>query len=132
MKNRIIKFRAWDGIRITTSGIMFNCSTSILQVPDGSQMKLMQFTGLFDNSGKEIYEGDILKVEWQTPSTGGYFQMSDSYCEHEEILSVCWDYDGFAYLKQDGKYFTLSRKGKHRIEIIGNIYDNPELLTPNS
>ena len=87
---------------------------------------LMQFTGLKDKNGKEIYEGDILKCNWETDSKGGYLQSSDSYCEHEKVVIVVWYNIGFAYIMSDGKYKSLPKNTS--FEIIGNIYESPELL----
>lgn len=74
---------------------------------------LLQYTGLHDSKGKEIYEGDILK-------------MFD-----RDIQEVKWDRftdtddRGMAY----GFCFDNSCD-EHNLEVIGNIYENPELLTP--
>lgn len=79
-----------------------------------------QFTGLFDKNGKEIYEGDLLGskgkvVGWVKGDVRGY----------------CYD---VVYVNHPAgeKYWSLYDTVKHdypeQIEVIGNIYDNPELL----
>lgn len=105
--NREIKFRAWDGIRMTTSGIMFNCSNSSLEVPEGSQMKIMQFTGLKDKNGKEVYESDIL-----------------SHYDGSIIVKYEDDYAGFNICYSIHECIVMN----DNIEVIGNIYENSELL----
>lgn len=71
--------------------------------------KIMQFTGLFDKNGTEIYEGDRIKV-WE---------------HHVYDEGVVAFYKGSfivgAYQCPVGEF--------QNIEVIGNIYDNPELLT---
>ncbi len=70
--------------------------------------KLMQYTGLKDKNGREIYEGDILK---------------DLDGNKEEVI---WD-EGCVFIKhQDGTSDFISVR--NYFEIIGNIYENPELL----
>jgi uncharacterized phage protein (TIGR01671 family) len=65
------------------------------------QETLSQFTGLYDKNGKEIYEGDILKSNNNT------------------FRKVKWDYDSYGWnIWNDSKHF----------EVIGNIYENSELL----
>jgi uncharacterized phage protein (TIGR01671 family) len=93
---------------------------------------LMQYTGLHDKNGKEIYEGDILKG---TSYLYGYELIDNKqfdyfgYVEWGEQCDVglCWllsDKDGSWELKQ-----TVHRNAIDYCtgEIIGNIYENPEL-----
>lgn len=112
---REIKFRAWNIITETMmdlrkmTPLALNMDTDGLFIPF-SGMPLMQFTGLLDKNGKEIYEGDILEsdiskkyapVEWNN-STASFNCIS----EFIHIVPV-----NFKYAK-----------------IIGNIYENPELM----
>lgn len=136
---REIKFRAWDGLRMTTSGIMFNTSTGCLEIPTAyslnleeipkeKRMILMQYTGLKDKNGKEIYEGDVLKcfdLEYlDMPDFKGVVAIND--CEfflkekNNEPIEL-WS-DG------TNDYFTMSLiQTDECCEVIGNIYENPEL-----
>jgi len=73
---------------------------------------MMQYTGLKDNTGKEIYEGDIVKVP-------AYRTISFNY--PEDIMEVIFD----------RWKFTLSIQcdfAWDELKILGNIYENPELL----
>ena len=81
-------------------------------------MKVMQYVGLKDKNGKEIYEGDIVKVG-------------------EELFQISWNdfVAGFYRIPLDldiEKQLGKGDKGKlyfmQKVEVIGNIYQNPELL----
>ena len=74
-----------------------------------------QFTGLYDKNGKEIYEGDVIKY------TQHHFNTDMT---KEKVKVVKWKYDKW------GVYETNA--GESDIEIIGNIYQNPELITQRS
>ena len=79
---------------------------------------LMQYTGLKDKNGKEIYEGDIVEVS-KDISAGKYRVQF-------------WDNESAFMLIDDLKPKSM-RLGvwfcSNKIEVIGNIYENPELLT---
>jgi uncharacterized phage protein (TIGR01671 family) len=130
--NREIKFRAWDGNNM----IGFD-SVKYLVEFDGTiwenegeyehdrlmerpTFTLMQFTGLRDKNDKEVYEGDIV-----TMLSYNYQHMNNYKWE------VRYNPEGmmFKFYYSDGKKECYEDiYGWHSFEIIGNVYENPELL----
>jgi uncharacterized phage protein (TIGR01671 family) len=78
------------------------------------RFELMQYTGLKDKNGKEIYEDDIAIERYE--SAMGHRFKERGVVEYR---------DGHYYI---GKYF-IDMAGRIELEVIGNIYENPELLT---
>ncbi len=120
---REIKFRFWhrDLKKMFYNVILDNgeVKNSGRWVLWGSYERVMQFTGLKDKNGKEIYEGDILTIH----------PNSDDYIDVEVIF-----YKGcFCYKTKEGGIFAFySENGWAGItklrEVIGNIYQNKNLL----
>ena len=79
---------------------------------------LMQFTGLQDKNGVDIYEGDILIYQHM-------------FVDKKSVSEVIWNvkYSGFAsYVEDDERRYILEKELKNQFEVIGNICENPELL----
>jgi len=114
--NREIKFRAWTGEDMLHShNNIINDSNSQLQWFFNRMRphtKIMQYTGLKDKNGKEIYEGDILDHE-------AHAVKSQMVWHNKHIC--------FAGLDNGVSYYYQSIDEKH-ITILGNIYESPELL----
>lgn len=135
---REIKFRAWDAEHKVMFAVWkLNCSNGPYKampesfyamdfnkgLVDFSKCELMQYTGIKDKNGKEIYEGDVIEMYSDAClySVGGVLEQR----------VVSWDNT------RNGWNFLESRNYKCQIhsdeelsdtlEIIGNIYENPEL-----
>jgi hypothetical protein len=88
---------------------------------------LMQFTGSYDKNGKEIWEGDIVKVD-----TNWTRQLSHSFAEIFYSSTCSFQYK--FYGSPNGKAGTakpLSGKRLDHLEVVGNIHENKELLFSN-
>lgn len=75
-----------------------------------------QYTGLKDKNGINIFEGDIVKRVW-------YNKMS--------IYQIVYDNGLASFIGQAGMEYTTFDYDSEEFEVIGNIYDNPELLGGN-
>lgn len=149
---RILKFRIylggmwhyWGFIRTgKAQGLVFAGlpSTNMESLTmEEMQGRSNQFTGLKDKNGVEIYEGDILKVKFN----GQYVSRVSWRGKPDAIAEVIWDYSGFRLNcngKEDRRYAdfydfindktwdtTMLDMSLKHTEVIGNIYEHPELL----
>ena len=114
---REIKFRAWDNVDYMSSPFTLQ-DIQERKIQFTSDAVLMQFTGLLDKNGKEIYEGDILK---RGHEINPHFLLEVSFNVHL----------GFAGTTHPGQNHTkplsymMKHEGAEYTEIIGNIYQNP-------
>jgi len=116
---RAIKFRAWDGERMRDWGYgKYKQFTHFAGPPSESgamDYPQMQYTGLKDKNGKEIYEGDIL---------GGVFALPSKVILGEYGWETkFWIEGAWNVATMDRDYFD-----NYEPEIIGNIWENPGLL----
>ena len=141
--SREIKFRAWDdkdkcwllgyeysnlgGFSMFGECMLFNewsdiINRFILNQKDRTEddLKLMQFTGLKDKNGVDIYEGDIF------PSTSDGIKYYKLVFENGGFVL----YHNLGYWGTLAKFIEASQKFNFNLEVTGNIYENPQLLTP--
>ncbi len=133
---REIKFRAWDKKRQWITDVyiynLHSLSEDIILIYPRiknntyvamlEDVEIMQYTGLKDKNGKEIYEGDIIKCEL-------------SYRPFEKIIGkIIYDNKNSSFLlevkqkNKDTPIFNISLFNIKNKEIISNIYENPKLL----
>ncbi len=96
-----------------------------------SDGKLMQYTGLKDKNGKEIYEGDILRCKCLKKCK--LDSCAEKVIQYKNSLIEWWESGcNLGYRLRDSKGKTMMIKPTHlntmEVEVIGNIYENPELL----
>lgn len=115
--------RAWISSEKTDSQRLRSISStnaiwrSIEIIPD----TICQFTGLTDKNGNKIWENDILMAH-----------LDESYPEDVTYITVKWNFAGFVAYESgtDGEY--LDEFDLEHFEVVGNIFDNPELLQEES
>ena len=133
---REIKFRCWDNgrkVMVPYDAPSITACHNYLQIHnyEGKYCKekegrttipnfeLMQYTGLKDKNGNEIYDGDLLEVVY--------------YWGEEDYAEVCWNTKRAEWrLKRKGEYYeslgSCFSDGCCVWEVIGNIFETPELL----
>lgn len=138
--SRELKFRVWDKtsdsmlyqddferVELDTKNKMVTLiaeeesdkSHYVLDYEDGIEAEILQYTGLKDKNGKEIYEGDILSIKIY--SGDKVIVEGKTVVEFKDgCFGVIWGYDK--------AFLSLNSFFKAKFEVIGNIYENPELL----
>lgn len=129
----IPRFRAWDKEfkeMVQVDALVFEEQIVKATYKNGNVVKedlknyvLMQSTGLTDKNGKEIFEGDILSIETD---------------EENVKLEVSWDSKHALFVFESKKYNAKDTLGElfednpYPFKIIGNVWENPELLEVSS
>ena len=124
MNGREIKFRVWDGERMIPAGKPWSyCYVdqdgALWRGQQGGieyqQGEVMQYTGLTDVEATEIYEGDVVEhYDWRDGS---------------RVVSVVkWSDRSAWWSLYDGEDFTEGLSRAEQPRVIGNIFEDPELL----
>lgn len=111
MKN--IKFRFWTGSLMEQWDHAKHWESLGFYLNGGDNYIPMMFTGLFDRHGKEIYEGDI--VQWDTDIDADYFDSKLRFIDEKVKF-------------EGGAFYPVCNMPEYEFEVIGNIYENPELI----
>ena len=112
---REIKFRAYDEVEkeMVRVDILNWSYPSGLEVNNSNvslPRTLMQFTGLLDKNGKEIYEGDIVE------------------CDDDSKHLIAWNECYACFCLSNRDYIGLNKQDMENYKVIGNIYEDKNLL----
>ena len=148
MKSREIKFRAWVKAEkrmcpitvLTDEGAYlvgvskgkdqyYDGGREVIRAPDDGrflnkrEFVLMQFTGLQDKNGKDIYEGDIVENKTQRKN---FDNRTGKYEYHLDVITTR---DVVEFNKHWCSFDFTKRTEIGELKVLGNIYQTPELMT---
>lgn len=106
---REIKFRIWD---INARKWLKSFNINLLDIPEFNLAKVNQYTGLKDKNGKEIYEGDIITL-------------------HNGKYKVIFNTEEARFVLRNDEFemnIPFTNNNNERMEVLGNVYENLELL----
>lgn len=112
--NREIKFRSWDNRHVMSKQYYSE------KWEEEEDRVLMQYTGLKDKNGKEIYEGDILEID--------DFYDGDVKIRECKVVVIFTEGTFCLFLNDEYLIDLYAAKSSANVKIIGNLYENPELL----
>ena len=148
---REIKFKVWDNkykcitdynqskigallfdgrVIISTGFDEYDCPTWDFTKLEEERYSIMQFIGLKDKAGNDIYEGDI--VRWDDGNNGTKWRVAEVLINPDIQFKIVRINCDFVQSAQEGYVFRFGnfiyRDTEKHFEILGNIYQNPELL----
>ena len=132
---RELKFRAWDShqrIWVRRNDAVY-LSANVngdykLRIKSGERYIVVQYTGLKDRYGVEIYEGDIIKAKYDI----GYYDYGEVVYGRKGAFCIDFPKVGTGMKSPLLNYIHGIMFDESDIEVIGNIYENPALLEANS